>query len=204
MVAAEGAETHLAGVDGILVPGGFGERGFEGKIVAIRHARTRGIPFLGICYGMQAAVVEYARDVLGLENATSAEYDPEAEHAVISLMEEQKSISDLGGTMRLGAFDCALKEGTLAHRAYGDTHVSERHRHRFELDNRYRKRLEEAGMVMAGVNEQLDLVEIVEIRDHPWFVGVQFHPEFKTRPMKPQPLFRDFVGAAMEHRSRQR
>jgi CTP synthase len=204
VVAAEGAEKHLAGVDAILVPGGFGERGFEGKIAAIRYARTQGIPFLGICYGMQAAVVDYARDVLGLENATSAEYDPAAEHAVISLMEEQKSIPDLGGTMRLGAFDCALKEGTLSHRAYGKTLVSERHRHRFELDNRYRQRLEEAGMIMAGVNEQLDLVEIVEIRDHPWFVGVQFHPEFKTRPMEPQPLFRDFVGAAIEHRVRQR
>jgi CTP synthase len=204
LVASEGPEKHLADIDGLLVPGGFGERGFEGKIAAIRHARLAKIPFLGICYGMQAAVVDYARDVLGLQNATTAEYDANAEHAVISLMEKQKSVSDFGGTMRLGAFDCTLEKGSLSHRAYGKTRISERHRHRFELDNRYRQQLSEAGMVMAGVNEQLDLVEIIEIRDHPWFVGVQFHPEFKTKPMEPHPLFRDFVGAAVEQRARHR
>ncbi len=199
-VAAEGAQELLRGVDGILVPGGFGERGFEGKIAAIQYARENRIPFLGICYGLQAAVVDYARHVLGIEDATTTEYDDEAKNPVISLMEEQKTISDLGGTMRLGAFDCKLKEGSLSHAAYGETFISERHRHRFEFNNAYRQQLEDAGLVLAGVNEKLDLVEIVEIPDHPWFVGVQFHPEFKTKPMTPHPLFRDFVGAALgEH-----
>ena len=198
-VVSAGAERLLAGVDGILVPGGFGERGFEGKIQTIRYAREQRIPFLGICYGMQAAVVEYARNVAGIEDATTAEYAPDAEHAVISLMEEQKAVSDLGGTMRLGAFDCTLEPDTLSFRAYGTEHVSERHRHRYEFDNRYRSRLREAGLVLAGRNEALDLVEIVELptNEHPWFVGVQFHPEFKTRVLEPHPLFRDFIGAAL-------
>jgi len=196
-VAAEGPEELLAGVDGILVPGGFGERGFEGKIATIRYARENKIPFFGICYGLQAAVVDFARHVAGIQNATTAEYAPDAEHPVISLMEEQKAVSDLGGTMRLGAFDCSLREGTHSLRAYGDSVISERHRHRYELNNAYRAHLAEAGLVMAGVNEKLDLVEIVEVPDHPWFVGVQFHPEFKTKPMEPHPLFRDFVGAAL-------
>ncbi len=198
------AEEHLQGVDGILVPGGFGERGFEGKIGAIRYARENDIPFLGICYGMQAAAVEYARNVAGIDEATTSEYAPDAEHQVINLMEEQKTVHELGGTMRLGAFDCKLTAGSKSHAAYGVDVVSERHRHRFELNNAYRSRLEEAGMVMAGVNERLDLVEIVELPDHSWFVGVQYHPEFKTRPMEPHPLFRDFVGAAIEHGSAQR
>jgi len=196
-VAEQGAEKLLAGVDGILVPGGFGERGFEGKIDTIHYARKRGIPFFGICYGMQAAVVEYARNEAGLKHATTTEYSPDAEQPVISLMEEQKSIHDLGGTMRLGAFDCTLRPGTHAAAAYGVEKVSERHRHRFELNNAYRAQLESAGLVMAGVNEDLDLVEIVEAPDHPWFVGVQFHPEYKTRPLEPHPLFKAFVGAAI-------
>ena len=200
LVADQGAEKLLANVDGILVPGGFGERGFEGKIEAARFARVRGLPFFGICYGMQAAVVEYARNMLGIRDATTAEYSPNAAHPLICLMEEQKAIHDLGGTMRLGAFDCTLTPGTLSHRAYGTLEVSERHRHRFELNNAYRAQLAEAGMVMAGVNRRLDLVEIVEHKDHPWFVGVQYHPEFKTRPGQPHPLFRDFIGAAIEHR----
>jgi CTP synthase len=204
MVANDGPEPYLAGAHGILVPGGFGERGFEGKIQSIRYARTNEIPFLGICYGMQAAVVEYSRSVLGITDATTTEYDPNAGNPVIALMEEQKRINDKGGTMRLGAFDCTLKEGTNAHRAYGTLKISERHRHRFELNNAYRRRLEEAGMVMAGVNPQLDLVEIVELPNHPWFVGVQYHPEFKTKPMQPHPLFRDFVGAAIEYAARSR
>jgi CTP synthase len=198
-VVARGAEPLLQGVAGILVPGGFGERGFEGKILTIRYAREHRIPFLGICYGMQAAVVEYARNVCGIEKATTAEYAPEAEHPVISLMQEQKAVHEMGGTMRLGAYDCTLRPNTFSHRAYGTTKISERHRHRYELNNAYRGRLAEAGLSMAGVNEKLDLVEIVEIEDHPWFVGVQFHPEFKTRPMEPHPLFRDFIGAALEH-----
>ena len=198
-IATEGAEQLLAGVDGILVPGGFGERGFEGKIASIRHARTHKIPFFGICYGMQAAVVEYARNVCGITDATTTEYDPTAKNPVIALMEEQKRVNDKGGTMRLGAFDCTLAEGTRSLKAYAVRDIRERHRHRFELNNAYRTRLQEAGLVMAGTNPQLDLVEIVEIKDHPWFVGVQFHPEFKTAPLKPHPLFRDFIAAAVQY-----
>ncbi len=198
-IAGEGADEILDGVDGILVPGGFGERGFEGKIGAIRYARDKQIPFFGICYGMQAAVVEFARSELGITDASTTEYDAKAANPVISLMEEQKAVSDLGGTMRLGAFDCRLTPGTLAHKAYGETDISERHRHRFEFNNAYRHQLEEAGLVLSGVNPKLDLVEIIEISDHPWFVGVQYHPEFKTRPLNPHPLFRDFIGAAIAH-----
>ncbi len=200
----DGAEKHLAGVDGILVPGGFGERGFEGKIASIKYARENKIPFLGICYGMQAAVVEYARAKLGITDATTTEYDPQAANPVISLMEEQKRVNEKGGTMRLGAFDCAVKPGTRAHKAYGKDLISERHRHRFELNNAYRSRLTEAGMVMSGVNPKLDLVEIVELPNHPFFVGVQFHPEYKTKPLQPQPLFRDFIAAAVEHKTKAR
>ena len=196
-VVAESPGDLLSGVDGILVPGGFGERGFVGKIAAVHYARTQKIPFLGICYGMQAAVVEYARNVVGVEDATTTEYDKNAQSPVISLMEEQKAISDLGGTMRLGAFDCHLRKGTLAYKAYGDTEISERHRHRYELNNDYRGKLEEAGLVLSGINPHLDLVEVIEIPDHPWFVGVQYHPEFKTKPLQPHPLFRDFIGAAI-------
>ena len=198
-VAEEGADKLLEGVDGILVPGGFGERGFEGKIASIAYARKQKIPFLGICYGMQAAVVEYARSELGLADATTTEYDPNANNPVISLMEEQKRTNDKGGTMRLGAFECKLKEGTNSHRAYGSDTINERHRHRFELNNDYRDRLREKGLVMAGTNPKLDLVEIVEIPDHPWFVGVQYHPEYKTKPLTAHPLFRDFVNAAIEN-----
>ncbi len=198
-IATEGPDELLAGVDGILVPGGFGERGFEGKIASIRHARTRKIPFFGICYGMQAAVVEYARNVCGITDATTTEYDPTAKNPVIALMEEQKRVNDKGGTMRLGAFDCSLADGTKSLKAYTTKDIRERHRHRFELNNAYRTRLQEAGLVMAGTNPQLDLVEIVEVKDHPWFVGVQFHPEFKTEPLKPHPLFRDFIAAAVQY-----
>ncbi len=203
-VADRGAEQLLDGVDAILVPGGFGERGFEGKIQAIRYARENHIPFLGICYGMQAAVVEYARHVCGIDDATTAEFEPEAPHQVINLMEEQKNLKDLGGTMRLGAFDCELDEDTLSRHAYGYESISERHRHRYEFNNAYREQLTAAGLRVAGVNPHLDLVEIVELSPaiHPWFVGVQFHPEYKTKPQQPHPLFRDFVGAAIAHRER--
>ena len=201
-VADQGPERFFQGVDGILVPGGFGERGFEGKIATAHYARTHRVPFFGICYGMQAAVVEFARDALGLRDATTAEYAPSAAHPVICLMEEQKAIHDLGGTMRLGAFDCTLSPDTLSARAYQTLSIRERHRHRYELNNAYRAKLAEAGMVMAGVNQKLDLVEIVEHRDHPWFVGVQYHPEFKTKPWQPHPLFRDFIGAAIEQSAR--
>ena len=196
-VADDGAAAMLQGVDGILVPGGFGERGFEGKIAAIAYAREHKIPFLGICYGMQAAVVQFARSELGLTDATTTEYDPNAANPVISLMEEQKRTNDKGGTMRLGAFECTLASDTNSHRAYGEETVFERHRHRFELNNDYRDQLAEKGLVMAGRNPKLDLIEVVEIADHPWFVGVQYHPEYKTRPLQPHPLFRDFVGAAV-------
>jgi CTP synthase len=201
-VANEGPDKLLGGVDGILVPGGFGERGFEGKIASIRFSRKHGIPFFGICYGMQAAVVEYARSELGITDATTTEYDANAPNPVIALMEDQKRMNEKGGTMRLGAFDCTVKEGTNAHRAYGTAAISERHRHRFELNNAYRERLQQAGLVMAGVNGKLDLVEIVEISKHPWFVGVQYHPEFKTRPLQPHPLFRDFIAAAIERQQK--
>jgi CTP synthase len=197
-LAEVGPDALLAGIDGVLVPGGFGERGFEGKIATIRWARENGVPFFGICYGMQAAVVEFARHCAGIPDATTSEYAVDAANPVISLMEEQKRVKDLGGTMRLGAFDCRLIPGTRAHEAYGTEHISERHRHRFEFNNAYRDRLREAGLVLSGVNDDLDLVEIVEVRDHPWFVGVQFHPEFKTKPLEPHPLFRDFVGAALQ------
>lgn len=196
-VADDDAAAMLQGVDGILVPGGFGERGFEGKIAAIAYAREHKIPFLGICYGMQAAVVQFARSELGLTDATTTEYDPNAANPVISLMEEQKRTNDKGGTMRLGAFECTLASGTNSHRAYGEETVFERHRHRFELNNDYRDQLAENGLVMAGRNPKLDLIEVVEIADHPWFVGVQYHPEYKTRPLQAHPLFRDFVGAAV-------
>ena len=151
---------------------------------------------------MQAAVVEFARSKLGITDATTTEYDPQAANPVISLMEEQKRVNDKGGTMRLGAFDCAIKPGTHAHRAYGKEAIRERHRHRFELNNDYRSRLSEAGMVMSGVNPKLDLVEIIELADHPFFVGVQFHPEYKTKPLQPQPLFREFIGAAIERKAK--
>lgn len=203
-VANEGPDMLLGGVDGILVPGGFGERGFEGKIASIRYARQHQIPFFGICYGMQAAVVEYARSELGILDATTTEYDANAASPVIALMEEQKRSNEKGGTMRLGAFDCRLKEGTHSHRAYGSTSISERHRHRFELNNAYRRQLEQAGLVMAGTNPKLDLVEIIEDPKHPWFVGVQYHPEFKTRPLTPHPLFRDFIAAAIEQQGKRK
>ena len=203
-VANEGPDQLLGGVDGILVPGGFGERGFEGKIASIRYARQHKIPFFGICYGMQAAVVEYARSELGITDATTTEYDANAANPLIALMEEQKRTNEKGGTMRLGAFDCRLKEGTHSHRAYGQATISERHRHRFELNNGYRRQLEQAGLVMAGTNPKLDLVEIVEAPNHPWFVGVQYHPEFKTRPLQPHPLFRDFIAAAIEQQGKRK
>jgi CTP synthase len=200
-VDKHGAETFLAGVDGILVPGGFGMRGIEGKIEAIRYARTRRIPYFGICLGMQCAVVELARSVLGMENANSTEFDKNTDHPVIWLMDEQQGVSDRGGTMRLGAWPCALTPGTLAHKAYGCSLIHERHRHRYEFNNDYRRVFEERGLVATGTSPDGTIVELMELRDHPWFLAVQFHPEFKSKPTKAHPLFRDFVAAALRQRT---
>jgi CTP synthase len=197
------AERELEEVDGVLVPGGFGSRGWEGKILACRVARERGIPYLGICLGMHVAVSEFARHVVGLEGASSTEMDPETPYPVIDLLPEQKEVEDLGGTMRLGAQAVELAPGTRARAAYGEPVVRERHRHRYEVNNHFRPRLVEAGLVVSGTVDGGRLVEIVELPDHPWFVASQFHPEFKSRPMRPAPLFREFVGAALA-RARER
>lgn len=190
--------STLEGLSGVLVAPGFGERGIEGKIVAVRHVRERGIPFLGICLGMQCAVIEYARNVMGLAKAHTAEIEPGTPDPVIDLMESQKQVEDMGGTMRLGAYACRIEEGSLAHEVYGATKIHERHRHRYELNNAYRDSFIEAGLIASGVNPETDLVEIVELKDHPWFMGVQFHPEYKSTVAEPHPLFIGFVKAALE------
>ncbi|XWN51208.1 CTP synthase [Anoxybacillus flavithermus] len=188
----------LQGVNGILVPGGFGDRGIEGKIEAIRYAREQRIPFLGICLGMQLASVEFARHVVGLKGAHSAEIDPSTPHPIIDLLPEQKDIEDLGGTLRLGLYPCKLVEGTKAYDAYQDEVIYERHRHRYEFNNEYRTMMEENGFVFSGTSPDGRLVEIVELKDHPWFVAAQFHPEFTSRPTRPQPLFREFIRASLQ------
>jgi CTP synthase len=190
-------EEFLKGADCILLPGGFGDRGTEGKLKAIKYARENKIPFLGICLGMQLAVVEFARNVVGLE-AGSTEFQAEVPHPVISLLPEQKEISDLGGTMRLGSYPCVLQEGTKAYAAYQQKEIGERHRHRFEFNNDYREILTKQGLVISGQSPEQELVEIIELPDHPWFVGCQFHPEFKSRPNRAHPLFRDLLGAALK------
>jgi CTP synthase len=202
-MSLEEAARLLEQVDGILVPGGFGSRGWEGKILACRVARERRIPYLGICLGMHVAVSEFSRHVLGLEGANSTEMDPETPHPVIDLLPEQKEIEDLGGTMRLGAQAVELIEGTRAQEAYGEQVVHERHRHRYEVNNHYRPALVDGGLAVSGTFQEGRLVEIVELPDHPWFVASQFHPEFKSRPTRPAPLFREFIGAALA-RSRER
>lgn len=196
-LTVDNAAQMLEHVDGILVPGGFGDRGIEGKIIATRYAREQGIPFFGICLGMQMAVVEFAQHVLGWQDAQSSEISAQTEHPVIDLLPGQAEISDKGGTMRLGRYDCVLRPGTKAFAAYGAKEVSERHRHRYEFNNQFRAPLEEAGLVISGTSPDGGLVEIIELADHPWFVGVQFHPEFTSRPNRPQPLFREFVAAAL-------
>ncbi len=197
-VEREGAEKFLGNVDALLVPGGFGDRGTEGKIQAIGYARTNKIPFFGICLGMQLAVVEFARSVAGLENANSAEFDRDTQHAVIDLMPEQRSVRTKGATMRLGGFPCSLVPGSVAAEAYGTTEISERHRHRYEFANDFREPLEKAGLILSGTSPDRKLVEMVELKDHPYFVGCQFHPEFKSKPLAPHPLFSRFVRAALE------
>ncbi len=191
---------ELDGLDGVIIPGGFGSRGIEGKIMAIKYARENKIPYLGLCYGMQCAVIEYARNVLGWKDANTTEIDEATTHPVIHLLPgQEENIKDksYGGTLRLGAYNCKLIDGTRAREAYGTGMVEERHRHRYEYNNNYRADLEGAGLISSGINPEQDLVEIVEIRDHPFFVGVQFHPEFQTRPTEPHPLFRDFIKAAV-------
>jgi CTP synthase len=202
-MSLEEAQRELEQVDGVLVPGGFGSRGWEGKILACRVARERRIPYLGICLGMHVAVSEFARHVVGLDGANSTEMDPETPFPVIDLLPEQKEVEDLGGTMRLGAQAVELADDTRAHAAYGEPVIHERHRHRYELNNHFRPRIVEAGLVVSGTFQEGRLVEIVELPEHPWFVASQFHPEFKSRPTRPAPLFRDFVGAA-HARSRER
>lgn len=201
-ITKDTVQEKLDRFDGIIVPGGFGNRGIEGKITTIKYARENKIPFLGICLGMQMAVVEYARDILGLKDANSAEFDEKSKNQVIHIMEEQKGIDKKGGTMRLGAYPCIIKEGTLAQEVYGKTEIFERHRHRFEYNNDYKERLEKAGLICSGTSPDGKLVEIVELsqKEHPYFIAGQFHPELKSRPNKPAPLFVGLVKAAKERK----
>ena len=203
-MSVEEARAELEEVDGVLIPGGFGSRGWEGKILACRVAREHGIPYLGICLGMHVAVSEFARHVVGFAGANSTEMDPETPYPVIDLLPEQKEIEDLGGTMRLGAQAVELAEGTRVRESYGEAIVHERHRHRYEVNNHFRERLVEAGLVVSGTFQEGRLVEIIELPDHPWFVASQFHPEFKSRPTRPAPLFREFVGAALGRAAREK
>ncbi|TDN81589.1 CTP synthase [Salegentibacter sp. 24] len=191
-------DHKFANLDGILVAPGFGERGVEGKIDAVKYAREHNLPFLGICLGMQMAVIEFARNVLKLKTANSTEMNPKTKHPVIDLMEEQKEITHKGGTMRLGAWDCKLTEGSKIQKAYGKTEIKERHRHRYEYNNKYKKELEKAGMLSTGINPETSLVEVVELKDHPWFVGVQYHPEYKSTVATPHPVFIAFIKAAYD------
>jgi CTP synthase len=195
-------EGKLGKLDGILVAPGFGERGIEGKISAIRFAREKNIPFFGICLGMQCAVIEFGRNMLGLTGAHSTEFNKNTPFPVIDMMEEQKKISGLGGTMRLGAYPCKLKKDSLVFGIYHEEHISERHRHRYEFNNEYLDKYLEAGMVPVGLNEKDNLVEIIELKGHPWFVGVQFHPEYKSTVARPHPLFVSFVKAAKDYAGR--
>lgn len=194
----ENAAKQLEGLNGVLVAPGFGDRGIEGKIAAVQYVRENNIPFLGICLGMQMAVIEFARNVLGLKEANSTEMNPEVAHPVINLMEEQKNVTDKGGTMRLGAWDCQLTQDSKVFQAYKEELISERHRHRYEYNNDYKEQLENAGMKTAGVNPKTGLVEIIEIDSHPWFVGVQYHPEYKSTVLNPHPLFVSFIKAALK------
>ncbi|WPB75537.1 CTP synthase [Archangium violaceum] len=199
-VEEKGADALLSGVDAILVPGGFGVRGTEGKIAAVRYAREKRVPFFGICLGLQMAVVEFSRNILELADSNSLEFNEHTPHPVVTLMESQVKVQDKGGTMRLGSYACALKPGSLAHKLYGEDVIQERHRHRYEVNNAYRGRLQEAGLVVSGHNPELNLVEMIELPDHPYFVGCQFHPEFKSKPFAPHPLFSGFIRAALTQR----
>ncbi|MBA4188757.1 MAG: CTP synthetase [Planctomycetaceae bacterium] len=199
-LSVEGAEKALAAVDGLLVPGGFDKRGIEGKIDAIRFARETGLPFFGICLGLQCATIEFARNVAGLAEANSTEFNKATPNPVVCLLEEQQEVTKLGGTQRLGAYPCHLLAGTKAHQAYGVDVVNERHRHRYEVNNKFREVLMARGLVISGTSPDGNLVEAIELANHPWFVAVQCHPEFQSKPTKPHPLFRDFIGASLERR----
>ncbi len=200
----EPPERRLRDADGLLIPGGFGERGIKGKILAIKYAREHKIPFLGICLGLQCAVIEYARHVCGLSEAHSTEFNAQTPYPVIDLMEEQKRVANKGGTMRLGAYPAEIQPGTLAYQIYGCRTISERHRHRYEVNNQFLEQLQQAGLIVGAINQELNLVEMIEIKDHPWFVGCQFHPELKSRINKAHPLFRDFVRAALKYHQSKR
>ncbi len=197
-IEAGGAAAHLSGVDGVLIPGGFGDRGIEGKILAAQYARESGIPYFGLCLGMQIATIEFARDVCGLEGANSVEFDPGTPHPVICLLEEQKDVTEKGASMRLGTWEARLREGSRARELYGKESVNERHRHRYEFNDQYKEQLESAGLMVSGTSPDGTLAEIVEIPDHPFFLAVQFHPEFQSKPRKPHPLFKGFIAAALE------
>jgi CTP synthase len=197
-VTRENAAELFADMDGILVPGGFGDRGVEGKIEAIRYARMNGIPFLGLCLGMQLAIVEFARNVAGLENAHSIELDPQTPYPVIALLPDQNGIEDIGGTLRLGSYPCVLDKSTKAYQLYGTDQIQERHRHRYEVNNDYRKILSDNGLTLSGLSPDGRIVEMIELKDHPFFLATQAHPELKSRPNRPHPLFRGFVEAALE------
>jgi CTP synthase len=201
-IKKQGAEKFLNDIDGLLIPGGFGERGVEGKIEAIRYVREEGLPFLGICLGMQCAVIEYARNVCKLEEAHSYEFyaDAELKHPVIHLMADQENVTNMGGTMRLGAYKCILDKNSKSYQAYGEENISERHRHRYEFNNAYREMFEDTDFNLVGLSPDERLVEIVEVGNHPWFVASQFHPELKSRPTRAHPLFRDFIAAAVKNR----
>ncbi|MFA5096309.1 MAG: CTP synthase [Candidatus Omnitrophota bacterium] len=196
-----GSRQALSGLDGILIPGGFGSRGIRGKLEAVRFAREKKIPFLGLCLGMQCAVIEFSRNACGFKDANSTEFNPKTRHPVISLLEEQKKVKGLGGTMRLGSYPCKVRKGTLAHKIYGQGSIAERHRHRYEFNNRYRDILKKKGMVFSGICLKNNLVEIVELRAHPFFIAVQFHPEFKSKPDAAHPLFREFIAATLKGQS---
>lgn len=200
-VEKKGPQAVLKGVDGLLIPGGFGGRGVEGKISSIRYARENRIPFFGICLGMQVAIIEIARDLCSMKHANSSEFDEETAYPVVHIMESQRSVNAKGGTMRLGAYPCVVKRGTKAYSVYGAAEISERHRHRFEVNNEFRPELEKAGVEFSGLSPDGSLVEIMELKGHPWFVACQFHPEFKSRPMEPHPLFKGFIKAVIAHKT---
>jgi CTP synthase len=198
-IEKDGAEQHLIGVDGLLVPGGFDKRGIPGKISAIKYARENGLPFFGICLGLQCATIEYARNVLGLTDCNSTEFNKDTLNPVVCMLDTQRKITQIGGTMRLGAFECQLLKESKAYTAFQATNIFERHRHRYEVNNDYREQLQKAGLLISGTSPDGALVEVIELPNHPWFVAIQSHPEFLSKPTRPHPLFRDFIGASLKH-----